>query len=120
MSDQESKIAIESMDDAKASKRGRLSELNLLGIVLREEIKEYPEYDKELRALKRKLDSLKWAILADYDAVKGYSTQKDFAFSVLHLDHAPALFALRKGVHIDDYFARCNIPFAMSLLKKVI
>lgn len=74
----------------------------------------FPEFRPLIDAARAKYEALVSAVKADYERFKHHETQKAFALDVKDLPHSAALFQMRKGVAVEEFFRDVSIDKLMG------
>ncbi len=74
----------------------------------------FPEFRPLIEAARAKYVALCEAVRASYEPIKGAETQKAFALEALKTPYSAALFQLRKGVQLEDFFKDIAIDKLME------
>lgn len=64
----------------------------------------FPEFRPLIDAARQKYERLVASVRADYERFKHHETQKAFALDVKDLPYSAALFQMRKGVPVEEFF----------------
>lgn len=79
-----------------------------LEIVMKGEVDEvigyFPEFENEIRDIEKRLNGLRENILQVWEANKHLENQKEFALAVKGNIFSGCLFAMKKGMTVDEYF----------------
>ena len=74
----------------------------------------FPEFKPLIEEARAKYTALVDAVRVRYETIKSIETQKDFAMEALKTPYSVALFQLRKGVALEDFFKDVAIDKLMS------
>lgn len=98
--------------------KGEFSKKSFITLLLKGEEKEFlnyfPEYEEKLTPFINKFNELKQDVVDAYDKYKHIENQKEFALNVKDLPYSGFVFALRKGLTLDQIFSISNLHSVMK------
>lgn len=79
----------------------------------------FPEFQPLIAEARGRYESLLASVKSDYERLKHHATQKDFALEAVKTPCSAALFQMRKGVALEDFFRDVAIDKLMGWMGVV-
>lgn len=102
----------------------QMNERHILYIIRENEgenfVKYCPEWKIKYEEIKLKYDNLRETVNDEYNLIKCIKDEKEFALEAQKCKNSHALFALRRGYNLDEYFSTINIRTLEKCLGIVV
>lgn len=81
-----------------------------------EVIAAFPEFQPLIDDARQRYEALVASVKSDFARIKDIPVQKDFAVEALKTPYSAALFQLRKGTPVEDFFRAIQVDKLMGLM----
>ena len=102
----------------------QMNERHILYIIRENEgenfVKYCPEWKIKYEEIKLKYDNLRENINNEYNLIKNINDEKEFALMAKKYQNSHALFALRRGYNLEEYFSSINVRTLEKCLGIVV
>jgi hypothetical protein len=103
---------------------GNISKERLFQFIREEKVDDFisffPEYKKQIDSIKKEYDEMLYIIEKTYNEIYNKDdSQKEFAMKALKYSYNSALFAMKKGITINDFFAKLSASKIVNFLEKI-